>query len=106
MPARRRSSRCRPGARWPRWSPGSSRRGVFVALGRANAVAVVDAARDSVIALIPVGARVWGLGMAADGTRLYTANGISNDISVIDTRTLQVVATIKAGDGPWGVAIG
>ena len=72
---------------------------VYVALGRANAVAVVDAH--------PHGGRTdtggttgLGIGLTADGRKLYTANGLSNDVSVIDTRTRRVVATLKAGDGP------
>jgi YVTN family beta-propeller protein len=78
---------------------------VYVALGRANAVAVVDARTSTEVGSIPVGQRVWGIGLTADGRKLYTANGLSNDVSVIDIRTRRVVATLKAGDGPWGVAV-
>ena len=78
---------------------------VYVSNGRANNIFVIDRDEENVIKTIPVGNRVWGMGMTHDGKRIYTANGMSNDVSVIDTTTDSVVATVKAGDGPWGVAI-
>ena len=48
----------------------------------------------------------WGIALAPDGKKLYTANGESNDVSVIDTGSLKVIATIPAGAGAWGVAMG
>jgi YVTN family beta-propeller protein len=80
-------------------------RRIYVALGRANAVAVIDATSYQILAKIPVGERVWGLAITPDGKKVYAANGLSNTVSVIDTTTDQVTKTIKAGDGPWGVAI-
>ena len=78
---------------------------IYVANGRANNISVIDARTDAVFATIPVGTRVWGLGLTRDGKKLYAANGISNDVSVIDTATNSVVATVRAGEGSWGVAI-
>ena len=78
---------------------------VYVATGRANSVAVIDAASRKVLAMIAVGERPWGIAITPDGRQLYTANGISNDISVIDTATNKVISTIRAGDGPWGIVI-
>ena len=80
-------------------------RRVYVATGRGNSVAVIDADQLSLINLIPVGGRPWGIALTPDGRKLYTANGLSNDVSVIDTATTKVIATIKAGDGPWGIAL-
>jgi YVTN family beta-propeller protein len=68
-------------------------------------VAVIDGEQLSLITLIPVGKRPWGIALSPDGRKIYTANGVSNDVSVIDTNTNQVIATIKAGDGPWGIAL-
>ena len=80
-------------------------RKVYVAMGRADRVVVLDAESFNVLATIPVGQRVWGLAITPDGRKVYTANGLSNDVSVIDTASDQVIATVKAGDGPWGIAI-
>ena len=54
---------------------------------------------------IPVGKRVWGLALSADGSRLYTTDGVSNQVSVIDTAAAEVVATVPVGKFPWGVAV-
>jgi YVTN family beta-propeller protein len=68
-------------------------------------VAVIDAERLTLVTLIPVGQRPWGLALTPDGRKLYTANGISNDVSVIDTAANKLLTTVKAGDGPWGIAL-
>jgi YVTN family beta-propeller protein len=78
---------------------------IYVATGRGNCVAVIDAQTQKVIQLIPVGQRPWGIAFTPDGRKLYTANGLSNDVSVIDVAGNRVIATIKAGDGPWGIAM-
>jgi YVTN family beta-propeller protein len=78
---------------------------IYVATGRGNNVAVLDAENQKVLQLIKVGQRPWGIALSPDGKRLYTANGLSNDVSVIDIDANKVVATIKAGDGPWGIVI-
>src|SRR2546423_3662554 len=80
-------------------------RKVYVAMGRADEVLVLEATSFNVLNTIAVGKRVWGLALTPDGKKVYTANGLSNDVSVIDTATDHVIATIKAGDGPWGIAI-
>jgi len=78
---------------------------VYVATGRGNSVAVIDGEQLTLLTLIPVGQRLWGIALTPDGHKLYTANGLSNDITVVDTSTNKVIATVKAGDGPWGIAI-
>jgi YVTN family beta-propeller protein len=42
-------------------------RRVYVATGRGNTVVVFDAESYEVLATIPVGQRVWGLAVTADG---------------------------------------
>jgi len=68
-------------------------------------VAVIDGERFTLLELIPVGQRPWGIALTPDGRKLYTANGISSDVTVIDTTTNKVITTIKVGDGPWGIAL-
>jgi YVTN family beta-propeller protein len=55
---------------------------VYVATGRGNSVAVIDGEHLTLITLIPVGQRPWGIALTPDGRKLY-----------------------KAGDGPWGIAL-
>lgn len=78
---------------------------LYVAGGRANQIFVLDANTLEIHASIPVGKRVWGLALCADGTRLYTTDGVSNQVSVIDTGNNEVVATVPVGKFPWGVAV-
>jgi YVTN family beta-propeller protein len=81
------------------------RRFGYVALGRANRVAVIDARTFEIVRYIPVGRRVWNLEFSPDQQRLYTANGLSNDLSIIDLATREVVRTVPVGDQPWGIAV-
>jgi PQQ-dependent catabolism-associated beta-propeller protein len=77
----------------------------YVALGRANHVAVVDVAKREVIEYILVGKRAWGLGLTYDEKKLYVANGLSDDISIIDTQSLKVLTSIPVGLVPYGILI-
>jgi YVTN family beta-propeller protein len=79
---------------------------IYVSTGRGKTVSVVDAATDSILASVEVGARPWGIALTPDGSKLYSGNGPSNDVTVLDTKTLQVIKKIPAGELPWGVAIG
>ena len=78
---------------------------LFVALGPANRVAVVDTRSLAVERYLLVGQRVWNLALSPDGSRLYTTNGVSNDLSVIDTAGLRVVRSVPVGQAPWGVVV-
>ena len=84
-------------------SPDGSR--IYLANGRGNSVSVIDTVSYDLLETIPVGERVWGIGMTRDGKKLYAANGLSNDVSVIDTLSEKVTATIPVGEGAGGVAI-
>jgi len=77
-----------------------------VSLGRARAVAVLDAAKAELTTMIEdVGDRPWGIAVSSDGKKVYTANGPSADVSVIDVATATVEQRIATGGSPWGVAI-
>ncbi len=77
----------------------------YVALGRANHVAVVDVPARKVERYILVGKRAWGLALTADERRLYVANGLSDDISIIDTNSLKVLKSVPVGQVPYGILI-
>src|SRR6266536_2576579 len=96
---------------------------LYVSTGRGNAVAIIDTQKnevprspllsargegegeESIVAMIPVGNRVWGIALNPSGSMVYTANGASNDVSVVDVKSRKELRRIKAGDGPWGIAI-
>mgnify|MGYP001545817820 CR=1 FL=1 len=78
---------------------------VFVALGPANRVAVIDADTYEVKQYLLVGQRVWQLAFTPDYKTLLSVNGDSNDVSVIDVASLKVLKSITVGELPWGAAI-
>ena len=80
-------------------------REVYVSLGRASAIAVIDVAKRALTRTIEdVGARPWGIDVSADGTKVYTANGPSEDVSVVDLAS-GTVSRIATGGSPWGLVI-
>jgi len=96
---------------------------LYVSTGRGNAIAIIDTQKnevprspllsargegegeESIVTTIPVGSRVWGIGLDPSDSKLYTANGASNDVSVVDVKSRKELRRIKVGDGPWGIAI-
>jgi YVTN family beta-propeller protein len=96
---------------------------LYVSTGRGNAVAIIDTQKvnaqgspllsargegegeESIVTMIPVGSRAWGIALDPNGAKLYTANGASNDVSVVDLKSRKELRRIKVGDGPWGIAI-
>jgi len=77
---------------------------VFISLGRARGVAVLDARTRTLLRTIDnVGERPWGIAVSTDGRTLYTANGPSADVSVVDVATGTVTKRIATGGSPWGV---
>lgn len=78
----------------------------YVALGRGDQVAEIDARTGQILRYYPVGHRNWGVGLSPDATRVYAASGLSGDVTVIDAATRRTMATIRTGGKPWGVAVG
>ena len=78
---------------------------IFVALGPANRVAVIDGASLEVVDYIMVGQRVWQMDFTHDQKFLVTTNGNSNDITVIDVEKEEAIKSVQVGQQPWGVAI-
>jgi len=77
----------------------------YVALGRANHVAVVDVPKRKVIDYILVGKRSWGLALTADEKKLYVANGLSDDVTILDTASLKPIKSVPVGMVPYGILI-
>ena len=77
----------------------------FVALGRANHVAVVDVASRQVEAYVLVGKRPWGLALNRDESRLYVTNGLSDDLSIIDVAKRKVIKSVAVGMVPYAILI-
>lgn len=77
----------------------------FVALGRANHVAIVDVASRKVETYILVGKRPWGLALTEDEKTLYVANGLSDDVSIIDVPSRKVLKSVPVGMVPYGILI-
>ena len=79
---------------------------LFVSLGRAKSVAIVDVATTSLAGTIEeVGTRPWGIAVSADGRQIYTANGPSGDVTIIDAAARKVDARVAVGGSPWGIAV-
>jgi YVTN family beta-propeller protein len=83
----------------------AQQRFAYVALGRANRIAVIDVKKLQVIDYLLVGKRVWNIEFSPDQKRLYAANGISNDVSIIDLEKRKVLMTVPVGQSPWGIAV-
>ncbi|WP_353476467.1 YVTN family beta-propeller repeat protein (plasmid) [Salipiger sp. H15] len=83
----------------------SDGRRIFVALGPANRVAVIDGTSLEVIDYIMVGQRVWQMAFTPGEEYLVTTNGNSNDITVIDVAAEKAIKSVQVGQQPWGVAI-
>jgi YVTN family beta-propeller protein len=82
-------------------------RQIFVSLGRAKSVAVIDvASRTFVRSIEDVGTRPWGIGVSPDGSKVYTANGPSGDVSVVDVASGKTENRFAVGGSPWGIAVG
>jgi len=78
---------------------------LYVGLGRANHIAVVDVADREVKEYVLVGSRAWNTTLNRDESLLYVVNGLSDDVSVIDTDSLKVMKSIPVGRVPYAVLI-
>ena len=77
----------------------------FIALGRANHVAVVSIKTRKVKKYILVGNRVWNGTLSRDNKRLFMVNGLSDDISIIDVDKLKIIRSVPVGRVPHTVLI-
>ena len=77
----------------------------YVALGRANHIAVVDTNTHQIMEYVLVGSRAWGLALSKDEDRLYVANGLSDDITIVDTKGAKAIRSVKTGAVPYGILV-
>ena len=78
---------------------------VYVALGSANHVAVVDVATREITKYILVGRRAWGLGLSHDSQTLIVLNWLSDDFTLIDLKTKRPRLTKRAGLIPHSIEV-
>jgi len=76
---------------------------LYVALGRGDHAAEIDARTLKVSRYFPTGSRTWGIALSPDESRLYGASGLSGDLAVIDLKSGRRIADLKLGGRPWGV---
>ena len=91
-------------------SPDRSR--LYVADGDADAVSVIDTARDAVVETISLhpgdpfdGANPDALALSPDGRRLYVALGGANAVAVVDPQLQAVLGRIPTGWYPNAVVV-
>ena len=77
----------------------------FVALGRANHVAVVDVAKRKIEDFILVGKRAWNAMLNRNNSLLFVANGLSDDVSIIDVAKRKVIKSIPVMRVPHTILI-
>lgn len=80
-------------------------RRIYVTLGRANHVAVVDVDKREVEKYILVGNRAWGVALSRDEKTLYVTNGLSDDMAILDTEKLKVIRAVPVGRVPHSVVV-
>jgi YVTN family beta-propeller protein len=80
-------------------------REVWVACEAAGSVVVVDAAKRTKIAEIPVGGQATDVAFSPDGARAYVTARLTDSVSVIDAVSRKVVQTIPVADEPHGLAV-
>jgi PQQ-dependent catabolism-associated beta-propeller protein len=77
----------------------------WIATGRGDLVAVLNAETLDVEKQIPVGRRVWGMAFSGDGKRLYVTNSLDGTLSLIDVEKAAEIKRIDTGGMPWGVVL-
>ena len=73
---------------------------VYVTLGSANHVAIVDVETYNIEKYILAGARVWGAALTADEKELIVTNGNSDDITIINLKKLVASSSVAVGKTP------
>lgn len=84
----------------------SGKNEVFVGDYYGDAVNVINAATQTVVATIPLGSGNGPTGMTYDSLHgyIYTANIGAGTVSIISDTTNTLLATVNVGYSPWGIA--
>ncbi len=77
----------------------------YIALGRANHIAIIDVASRRILDYVLVGKRPWGLALNRDESLLYITNGLSDDLSIMDVKSRRVLKSVPVGRVPYGILI-
>lgn len=77
----------------------------FVALGSANHVVIIDAAKREIRKYILVGRRPWGLALTPNDNKLFVLNGLSDDVTLIDVQKMRPIRTSRTGLVPHSVEV-
>ena len=78
---------------------------IYVTLGSANHVAVVNGSDYNIEKYILAGSRVWGAALTNNDEELIVTNGNSDDISIIDLIKQTAVSSIPVGKTPHTVRV-
>ncbi len=78
---------------------------VYVTLGSANHIAIVNAQNYNIKKYILAGSRVWGAALNKTQQELIVTNGNSDDISVIDLKRMVSISAIPVGKTPHTVRV-
>ena len=76
---------------------------VFVTLGRAGVVAIVDTIHRKVQDYVPVGRGAEGIALNADEKTLYVVNRLSDDVSIINVASRKAIKAVPVGRAPHSV---
>lgn len=80
-------------------------RRAYVALSRAEVVAVVDVPSRQVRSYWPAGKRPWNVALGAQDRLLFVANAQSDDVTPIDTETGKALQPIRVGKTPHTILV-
>ncbi|MAJ24579.1 MAG: hypothetical protein CMP36_03620 [Rickettsiales bacterium] len=78
---------------------------VYVTLGSANYVAVINSLNYKIENYILAGSRVWGAALTKNEKQLIVTNGNSDDISIIDLQKNITISSIPVGKTPHTVRV-
>lgn len=84
---------------------GADGRTAYAANQGSNTVSVIDVAKGTVTAAVPVGKVPAGLALTPDGRTLWVANYTDGTVQPIDTGTLTPGAPVPVGAGPENMAV-
>jgi YVTN family beta-propeller protein len=81
-------------------------RTLYVTGGRGGTVSWVDVASMGLQKTVEhLGARLWGVGVSADGRNLFATDGPANEVVELEAQTGEILRHIAVGRSPWGIAI-